>query len=75
MKISMKEDMGVAKKMTVKFWIAHTEHVILCKVRQTLLFAVYHGWKLGIAMKVSMNEGHGHCRQNDITKFGITKRT
>ena len=45
MTISMKEDMGVAKKMTVKFWIARAERVILRKARKTLLLAVYHGWK------------------------------
>ena len=52
----MKEDMGVAKKMTVKFWITRAERVFLHKARQTLLFAVYHGWKWGIAVKVGMKE-------------------
>ena len=42
MKIGMKEDMGVADKMTVKFW-NRTQ-----KCAKTHLSAVYHGWK-GIA--------------------------
>ena len=47
---------GCQENDFVKFWIAHAERVILRKARQTLLFAVYHGWKWGIAMKVDLKE-------------------
>ena len=36
---------GCQENDFVKFWIACAERVILRKERQTLLFAVYHGWK------------------------------
>ena len=47
---------GCQENDLVKFWITRAESVILHKARQTLLFAIYHGWKWGIAMKVGMKE-------------------
>ena len=44
MKIGMKEDMGVANKMTLSNFGSHTQSAKFCAKRaQTLLFVVYHG--------------------------------
>ena len=40
----------------VGFGITRAECVILRKARQKHLFAVYHGWKSGIAMNIGMKE-------------------
>ena len=78
MKIGMKEEIGVANKMTSFVLGLCARSACIC-ARSALIHSF--SWVLGEKWQQELSEGHenwheggdGRCRRNDIFRFGIAR--